>query len=495
MPKTRKARVARLRTRTSKSIPHPKTLAKQKTISPETLLSLMGKPRVAIVNTLDTRVSISSVPPNASSYFGKTFIKKSCKQIQSFKVIVLYCANDTCSASHTYAKKLISKCPGAANTILMYAGGVYEWALLSFAFPNKYGLYNMPFKTMMDKIDTESYFARMSHRPEGTGYPDAVEAAKKDRETVVQSSADTCENAQLAGKVCVVTGGTSGLGLEVVRQMLRNGARHVTLTYYHNKSRAKRVHKELEAAFGNDRFYVLRADARTVEGNRLTFDRKLRRTRLGLNVGPIDCVDINAGIYGPGNMHKKHIFNISERDYRATMDTNLTGYFLGLKYFAIQAIENEVMNAAAVCIKSIYGSTGSLFSNTAYQTSKHGVLGLVQQSAIELARANPAFKIKHPIRVNAVSPTFTNTALTKAFLEKKIISDAITGDTPMGKLANKKNVGEAVLFLLSDRAQCITGVDLPVDCGVLAESIPTYAQVEKMNKAGIHELSCCGAEI
>ena len=299
----------------------------------------------------------------------------------------------------------------------------------------------------------------------------------------------------MKGKVCVVTGGTSGLGLEVVHKLLTSGAKHVTLTYYHNTKRAKRIEKMLASMYDSLRFYVLRADARTKEGNKLTFNRDLRRKRLGIDVGPIDCVDINAGIFGPANMHKKHIHNIKESDYDKTIATNLTGYFLAMKYFSKQAIEHDVQNGSIVCIKSIYGSSGSLFSNTAYQTSKHGVMGLVHQSAVELSRANKELKIRHPIRVNAVSPTFTDTALTRPFLNEEKIDKTLKQSNTMGRLAYKRDVAEAVLFLLSDKATSITGIDLPVDCGVLAESIPTYEEVKSLNSSGIKELSCCGDKL
>ena len=295
-------------------------------------------------------------------------------------------------------------------------------------------------------------------------------------------------------KVCVVTGGTSGLGLEVVKKLLDYGAKHVTATFYHNSKRAKKVKSELENTYGSNRIYILKADARTTKGNMMTFNLSIRK-KLGIDVGPIDCVDINAGIFGPANLHKKHIFNISENDYNKTIETNLTGYFLSLKYFSQQAIKHSVKDASVVCIKSIYGSTGSLFSNTAYQTSKHGVLGLVHQSAIELGRANEQFKIKYPIRVNAVSPTFTDTSLTRPFLNKKLIENTLIKSNTMGRLAYKRDVAEAVIFLLSNKSTSITGIDLPVDCGVLVESIPTYEEVLKLNKAGISELSCCGNKL
>ena len=219
---------------------------------------------------------------------------------------------------------------------------------------------------------------------------------------------------------------------------------------------------------------------------------KKKENILKLKTGPIDCVDINAGIFGPASFNKKHVMNISEKDYNDTIETNLTGYFLSLKYFVKQAIENEVKNGSVVCIKSIYGSSGSLFSNIAYQTSKHGVMGLVRQSAIELARPNNNLKIKYPIRVNAVSPTFTNTALTKPFLDEDKINNSLKKSNPMNKLANKSDVANAVIYLLSNNSESITGIDLPVDCGVLAESILSHEEVNKLNNSGIEELSCCG---
>ena len=484
-----------------------KTLRRRKTargsfqsISPQTLLNLLGARKVAVVNTLDDDFVINRRPPVEHCCFGKNFIDKPCSSLASFRVIVLYCANDTCNASHVYAAKLLAKCSALAGKVVMYKGGVYEWALLSFAHPSKYAFYSLKSKRLLNRPEVESYFSRMAHRKEetkGAAYP-AIVLDHQDRHegaVVPDRSCGHGSNGAMAGKVCVVTGGTSGLGLEVVKRMLEEGCKHVTLTYYHNKSRAEKVTRELGDRYSRERFKVVRADARTEHGNKLVFDSRLRSAKLGLRVGPVDCVDINAGIFGPANMHKKHIFNISVRDYEETMAVNLTGYFLALKYFCMQALKHEVKNAAAVCIKSIYGSTGSLFSNIAYQTSKHGVMGLVHQAAIELARPNPGLKITFPIRVNAVSPTFTNTALTKPFLDKRIIDTTIREDNPTNRLAGKRDVAEAVVFLLSDRAHSITGVDLPVDCGVLAESIPIYNQVEKLNKAGIQELSCCGADI
>ena len=123
-------------------------------------------------------------------------------------------------------------------------------------------------------------------------------------------------------------------------------------------------------------------------------------------------------------------------------------------------------------------------------------MGLVRQSAVEMARPNPDLKLKYPIRVNAVSPTFTDTALTKPLLKYDKVNKTISDSNTTGKLAKKEDVANAVIFLCSELSGSITGVDLPVDCGVLAESVPTYPEVRMLNDdENIDTLSCCGDTI
>ena len=326
---------------------------------------------------MDEHNHINKKPLEIKNCYGKSFIKKSCSALNKYKLIVLYCANYTCAASRNYTKELVKKCGSKiTKNIVLYEGGVNEWALLSFKFPDVFTFYNSNTNSELNLRSIEEQFLGMAHRDERRKNQDFQQIILNNQQdssfyqSIIRDST-LCNNSELMkDKVCVVTGGTSGLGLETVLKLLNNGAKHVTLTYFHNKKRADKINKMLTNKYGKNRVYVLKADARTVQGNKLTFDRKLRKNKLKLDVGPINCVDINAGIFGPPNLHKKHIHNISEKDYLETLKTNLNGYFLSLQYFTKQAIENKVKNATAVCIKSIYGSTGSLFSNTAYQISK-----------------------------------------------------------------------------------------------------------------------------
>ena len=79
-----------------------------------------------------------------------SFIKKSCESLKKFNLIILYCANDTCSASKSYANKLVSKCKNLKNKIVLYEGGIYEWALLSFKFQDVYKFYNKDLNKELD---------------------------------------------------------------------------------------------------------------------------------------------------------------------------------------------------------------------------------------------------------------------------------------------------------------------------------------------------------
>ena len=79
-------------------------------IIPLTLLNLFSNSDVAIVNSLSNSIMISDKNNQIRQCFGKNFIDKSCNELSKYKLIVVYCANYTCSASHDYATKLMKKC-------------------------------------------------------------------------------------------------------------------------------------------------------------------------------------------------------------------------------------------------------------------------------------------------------------------------------------------------------------------------------------------------
>ena len=461
-----------------------------KNIEPQTILSMFNNKKIAIVNTLSDDLCINPKHESNSNCYGKNFVNS--KKINDFEVILVYCANYTCPASKDYAKKIVKKLKNKNCKIYDYHGGIYEWALLSLVYED-FTIFDKSKDRKLNQNEVVSVLTNFNHwiKPKGNKLLDKLPSVKKYTQQIVKGSNS---GQLLKDKVCVVTGATSGLGLETLQCMLDNGAKHVTGTFYNDEKRAKKVNKELSKKYKKEQFIIIRADARTQLGNKKTFSEEYRKK---LNIPKdciaVDCVDINAGIFGPASYKNKHIHRIDIEKYDEVLDLNLRGYVLGVQEFVRQAIKHKISDAAIVCIKSIYGSGGSLFSNPAYQISKHGTMGLVRQTAIELARPSKKLGIPHKIRINAVSPTFTTTALTETMLSFNDVKNTIEKSNPSGKLADKNSIAKTVCWLLSNNARDITGSDFPVDCGVLAEVVPTINEIKNLNeKKNIEFLSCCG---
>lgn len=454
-------------------------------IEPQTLLSLFGNKDVAIVNALSDNLHINMKNSNLDSNHGKDFISK---KLKDYKIVIVYCANYSCSASETYAKKL-QKQLKKDTIIYEYKGGIYEWSLLSLIYEN-FSVYDLEKSRPLNNKELVITLKNNNH------WLKEKNNMLKDIKphTEYQLNLDENNNSLLKDKVCVVTGATAGLGLETLKCMLRNGAKHVTGTYFNDKKRADKVSKELINEFGYNKVLIIQADARTELGNKKTFHQDFRsKLSIPKDCIPVDCVDINAGIFGPASYNNKHIHQIDINKYDQVMNLNLRGYVLGVQQFIRQAIYHKIPDAAIVCIKSIYGSGGSKFSNPAYQISKHGTMGLVRQTAIEFARPSEKLGIPNKIRINAVSPTFTTTALTKTMLSYNEVDEVIKNSNPSGKLADKNSIARTVCWLLSNHARDITGSDFPVDCGVLAEVIPPVSSIDDLNEQKqIEFLSCCG---
>lgn len=467
-----------------------------KNIPPQQLLNFFSRNDVAIVNALSNDIFIQNNKPDGFNSFGKDFNLKDKNEIDNYSVIIVYCANYTCPASKTYIEDLKLKFTDYNGKFVDYEGGIFEWGMLSLLYDN-FNIYN---NVQLRNLNNEELYKLINenkHRIKDTDIP--ILDSLQDIETLLRSTTVSVEGPTiiktklLENKVCVVTGGTSGLGLQTMKCMLENGAKHVTGTWYNNEERAEKVSKELSDIYGKEKVLILRADARTEEGNETTFNAEKRKGLVPDDCIAVDCVDINAGIFGPASYNNKHIHQIKITDYDEVLNLNLKGYVLGVQSFIKQAIEHKIENAAIVCIKSIYGTGGSKFSNSAYQISKHGTMGLVNQVAIEFARPSPQLGIPHKIRINAVSPTFTTTALTKEMLSYDKVNQTIKNSNPSGTLADKECVANSVCWLLSDIPGDITGCDLPVDCGVLSEVVPTISEVDKLNfEEGIEFLSCCG---
>jgi NAD(P)-dependent dehydrogenase (short-subunit alcohol dehydrogenase family) len=247
---------------------------------------------------------------------------------------------------------------------------------------------------------------------------------------------------RLDGKVAVVTGSTMGIGFEVARRFLEEGA-HVMV----NSRDPERVKRACEALGG---------DQERIAGHPADIsDERAARELVRATVRQFSRIDVlvnNAGI----SMIRESL-GLPLSDWRDCLDVDLTGSFL-----CTQEAGRHMREQGGGSIVSV-ASTAALrgFPNRiAYTAAKFGLIGMTQTLAAEWAR--------YGIRVNAVAPAFISTPMDQV--------DSATGDytpediyrrTPMGRMGQPLEVANAVLFLASDEASYVTGSTIPVDGGWL----------------------------
>jgi NAD(P)-dependent dehydrogenase (short-subunit alcohol dehydrogenase family) len=170
--------------------------------------------------------------------------------------------------------------------------------------------------------------------------------------------------------------------------------------------------------------------------------------------GRIDVLVNNAGIGA-----RMATLDLPTERWNRVLEVGLNGTFYCSRAAARSMIAQG--RGAIVNVASIMGlSGGGLYPNPAYHAAKGGIVNLTRALALEWAA--------HGIRVNAVAPAFTRTALVEPLLADNRMMDAIIGSTPLGRLVEPEEIADAVVFLASDAATMITGHTLPVDGGWLA---------------------------
>lgn len=239
----------------------------------------------------------------------------------------------------------------------------------------------------------------------------------------------------IENKVAIITGGTRGIGLEIVRLFKENGAKVILFG-----SREETVNKALE---------YLKNDNLEVDGyypNLNDFD-SVKKTveEIIAKYGRIDILVNNAGISA-----NKKIEETSVSDFTSIMNLNVNAIFHMIKAVVPFMKKNGggvILNTSSMV--SIYGQP----SGVGYPTSKFAVNGMTKSLARELA----PFKI----RVNAVAPGITNTDMV-ASLPKEMIEPLIK-TIPLGRIGEPRDIANAFLFLASDMASYVTGEILSVD--------------------------------
>lgn len=239
----------------------------------------------------------------------------------------------------------------------------------------------------------------------------------------------------LKNKVAVVTGGTRGIGLEIVRVFKENNAEVVLLG-----SRQETVDKAVEQ---------LKQEGMEVSGycpNLGCFEEVDKTVRdIIAKYGRIDILVNNAGISA-----RKSVEDTSSEEFENIMNLNVNAIFNMVKAVVPNMKENNggvILNTSSMV--SIYGQP----SGVGYPASKFAVNGLTKSLARELA--------PFQIRVNAVAPGITKTDMV-ANLPESMIQPLIK-TIPLGRIGEPRDIANAFLFLASDLASYITGDVLSVD--------------------------------
>ena len=171
--------------------------------------------------------------------------------------------------------------------------------------------------------------------------------------------------------------------------------------------------------------------------------------------GSIDVAVNNAGIGGTALRKTAHH---SFDDWDNVIAVNQTGVFYCMKT-ELQQMEKQG-SGCIINIASIAGVRG-LPNNLSYVASKHAVVGMTKTAALEYARKN--------IRVNAICPVFTHSALFQKLLDSKEgLDQKLKMGIPMSRFGQPEEIGEAIMWLSSDKSKFITGHALPVDGGMMA---------------------------
>lgn len=243
----------------------------------------------------------------------------------------------------------------------------------------------------------------------------------------------------LEKKVAIVTGGTRGIGREIVLMLAREGA-DVAFTYLKSSSDAEKLIEEVKGL--GRRCEGVQMDVRDFDKAKETIEK------VKTVFGGLDILVNNAGI-----TKDKALMLTAKEDWHDVIETNLTGLFNMTRSAIVTFLKQKSGNI--VNITSISGIIG-MARQTNYAASKAGIIGFTKSLAREVAAYN--------IRVNAVAPGFIDTDMTAGLIEK--YKGEIGKSIPLGKLGTVGDVAQAVRFLLSDSADFITGQVLIVDGGL-----------------------------
>jgi len=244
----------------------------------------------------------------------------------------------------------------------------------------------------------------------------------------------------IKGKVAVVTGASSGLGVTFAEALAEGGANLILA--------ARRIEKLNEVEVQMRKLGVkampFQCDVSKQEEVQALVNTTIK------NFGKLDIIVNNAGVAAMGPSTEMPV-----EEWNRVVSVNLTGVFLCARTAAKQMIKQG--SGKVINIASIYGAVGDVFPAAPYYATKGAVINLTRDLAVEWA----PFKVN----VNAIAPGFFPSEMTEGIFRESRYTEYITKQTPLGRIGKPDDLKGAVLFLASPASDFVTGQTIFVDGG------------------------------
>ncbi len=250
----------------------------------------------------------------------------------------------------------------------------------------------------------------------------------------------------LKGKVAIVTGGNSGIGLAIVLELARQGA-SIAIDYVANPDATEALEKQVSAM--GDLVIGVEADVSKVA------DLQRLVTATVQAFGRVDVMVNNAGVET-----RTSVLDTSEAQYDKVLDINLRSAFFGTQLAAQQMIK-QGGGGRIINISSVH-EDWPMPGNTAYCLSKGGMRMLTRTAGVELA--------PHGILVVGVGPGAVATPINTSTMNDPALLQKLDAAIPLGRMAKPEEIASLVAFLASDGASYMTATTIFADGGIMHSS-------------------------